>query len=198
MQCGRWSRGYPGSRSRRRPGSHRRTRCGDDRPGIACARAGDAARLVRKFVAAHAELTAWIKANQAEAQGTREELNARRARRCPRLVERAWKRIVLTTEPRTMGFSCFSSGGSIGRLPRDAPICRALPRRRERYAHAVRIRDRASGHDRGRGRNQMVSHAACHRTGARQPVADLGGRRVHLPRGPSGCGNRRCSTSSPA
>jgi NitT/TauT family transport system substrate-binding protein len=56
--------------------------------------------LVHKFVAAHAALTAWIKANPAEAQKlAREELEAEtRTKLSPNLVERAWNRIVPTTE----------------------------------------------------------------------------------------------------
>jgi NitT/TauT family transport system substrate-binding protein len=56
--------------------------------------------LVGKFVAAHAALTAWIKANPAEAQKlAREELEAEtRTKLSPDLVTRAWNRIVLTTD----------------------------------------------------------------------------------------------------
>jgi NitT/TauT family transport system substrate-binding protein len=56
--------------------------------------------LVRRFVAAHAELTAWIKDHQAEAQKlAREELDVEtRTTISPDLVGRAWNRIVLTTE----------------------------------------------------------------------------------------------------
>ena len=78
--------------------------------------------LVRKFVAAHAELTAWIKANEAEAQRlAREELNAEtRTTMSPDLVERAWKRIVLTTEASNDGLQLFfKRAQSVGFL-RDA------------------------------------------------------------------------------
>jgi NitT/TauT family transport system substrate-binding protein len=78
--------------------------------------------LVRKFVAAHAELTAWIKANQAEAQKlAREELDAEtRTTMSADLVERAWKRIVLTTEASNDGLGLFfKRAQSVGFL-RDA------------------------------------------------------------------------------
>lgn len=56
--------------------------------------------LVRKFVAAHLELTDWIKNNPEEAQRiAREELLAETRTQMPaELVARAWKRIVLTNE----------------------------------------------------------------------------------------------------
>jgi NitT/TauT family transport system substrate-binding protein len=55
-------------------------------------------KLVRKFVAAHLELTEWIKNNPDEAQRiAREELLAETRTQMPEeLVARAWKRIVLT------------------------------------------------------------------------------------------------------
>jgi NitT/TauT family transport system substrate-binding protein len=56
--------------------------------------------LVRKVVAAHRELTEWIKANPEEAQKlARDELEAEtRAKFAPELVASAWKRIVLTSD----------------------------------------------------------------------------------------------------
>jgi NitT/TauT family transport system substrate-binding protein len=56
--------------------------------------------LVRKVVAAHRELTEWIKANPTEAQKlAREELEAEtRTKFAPELVTSAWKRIVLTSD----------------------------------------------------------------------------------------------------
>lgn len=56
--------------------------------------------LVRKVVAAHRELTDWIKANPEDAQKlAREELEAEtRAKFAPELVVSAWKRIVLTSD----------------------------------------------------------------------------------------------------
>jgi len=55
---------------------------------------------MRKFVAAHEELTEWIKANPTEAQRmVRTELAAETRAGLPDvLVERAWKRIVVTSE----------------------------------------------------------------------------------------------------
>jgi NitT/TauT family transport system substrate-binding protein len=56
--------------------------------------------LVRKFVAAHEELTEWIKANPAEAQRlARDELTAEtRANVSADLIARSMKRIVLTRD----------------------------------------------------------------------------------------------------
>jgi NitT/TauT family transport system substrate-binding protein len=56
--------------------------------------------LVRKVVAAHRELTEWIKANPEEAQKlAKDELEAEtRAKFAPELVTSAWKRIVLTSD----------------------------------------------------------------------------------------------------
>src|SRR6185295_7714132 len=55
---------------------------------------------LRKFVAAHQELTEWIRSNPAEAQRmVREELAAETRTSLPAdLVERAWKRIGVTSE----------------------------------------------------------------------------------------------------
>jgi NitT/TauT family transport system substrate-binding protein len=55
---------------------------------------------VRKFVAAHIELTGWIKNNPLEAQRiAKEELFAEtRAEMPDDLITRAWGRIVLTSE----------------------------------------------------------------------------------------------------
>ena len=56
--------------------------------------------LVRKLVAAHRELTEWVKSNPIEAQRmARAELEAEtRAKFAPELVSSAWKRIVLTSD----------------------------------------------------------------------------------------------------
>lgn len=56
--------------------------------------------LIADFVKAHGELTEWIKANPVEAQKlAREEIDAAtRSKMAPELVERAWKRIVLTSD----------------------------------------------------------------------------------------------------
>jgi NitT/TauT family transport system substrate-binding protein len=79
--------------------------------------------LVRKLVAAHRELTEWIKANPAEAQRmAREELDVEmRAKFAPELVESAWKRIVLTSDVSLDALKTFiSSAQSVGFL-RNAP-----------------------------------------------------------------------------
>lgn len=56
--------------------------------------------LVAKFVAAHRELTDWIKVNPQEAQWlAREELLAEtRSDIEPQLIARSWQRIMLTTD----------------------------------------------------------------------------------------------------
>ena len=58
----------------------------------------DGRDLARRFVAAHEELTAWIKANPEDAQRlVRRELSAQtRTEVKPELITRAWARIVLT------------------------------------------------------------------------------------------------------
>jgi sulfonate transport system substrate-binding protein len=79
--------------------------------------------LVRKLVAAHRELTDWIKANPAEAQRiAREELEAEtRAKFAPELVTSSWKRIVLTSAVSLDALKeLISSAQSVGFL-RDAP-----------------------------------------------------------------------------
>jgi len=79
--------------------------------------------LVRKVVAAHRELTEWIKANPAEAQRiAREELDSEmRAKFAPDLVESAWKRIVLTSDLSLDALKSFvTSAQSVGFL-RGAP-----------------------------------------------------------------------------
>ena len=79
--------------------------------------------LVRKVVAAHRELTEWIKANPAEAQRlAREELEAEtHAKFAPELVVSAWKRIVLTSEASLDALKALiASAQSVGFL-RNAP-----------------------------------------------------------------------------
>jgi NitT/TauT family transport system substrate-binding protein len=79
--------------------------------------------LVRKVVAAHRELTEWIKANPAEAQRlAREELDAElHAKIAPELVKSAWPRIVLTSDVSLDALKTFiSSAQSVGFL-RNAP-----------------------------------------------------------------------------
>jgi NitT/TauT family transport system substrate-binding protein len=79
--------------------------------------------LVRKWVAAHRELTEWIKANPAEAQRlAREELDAEtRTKFAPELVVSSWKRIVLTSDVSLDALKTFvTSAQAVGFL-RNAP-----------------------------------------------------------------------------
>lgn len=79
--------------------------------------------LARKFVAAHKELTEWIKNNPAEAQKlVRDELSAEmRAEISPVLVAQAWKRTTLTSEiSRDVLEKFLANAKSVGFL-RDAP-----------------------------------------------------------------------------
>jgi NitT/TauT family transport system substrate-binding protein len=79
--------------------------------------------LVRKFAAAHRELTEWIVANPAEAQKlVAVEIGAEmRAQISAELVERAWKRIHLTTEVSRTSLDAFvASAQAVGFL-RGAP-----------------------------------------------------------------------------
>ncbi len=79
--------------------------------------------LVRKVVAAHRELTEWIKANPAEAQRlAREELEAEtHAKFAPELVVSAWNRIVLTSDASLDALkTLIASAQSVGFL-RNAP-----------------------------------------------------------------------------
>jgi NitT/TauT family transport system substrate-binding protein len=81
------------------------------------------ADLVRKVVAAHRELTEWIKANPAEAQRmAREELDAEtHTKFAPELVISSWNRIVLTSEVSLDALKALiASAQSVGFL-RDAP-----------------------------------------------------------------------------
>ena len=84
---------------------------------------GTQRELVQKFVAAHLELTDWIKNNPEEAQRiAREELLAETRTEMPEdLVARAWKRIVLTGEVSPDKLAALVAGAqSVGFL-RDAP-----------------------------------------------------------------------------
>jgi NitT/TauT family transport system substrate-binding protein len=79
--------------------------------------------LVKNFVAAHRELTEWIKTHPDDAQRmAREELDAElRAKFSPELVASAWKRVVLTSDVSLDALKTFvSSARSVGFL-RDAP-----------------------------------------------------------------------------
>ena len=83
--------------------------------------------LVRKFVAAHVELTEWIKANPAEAQKlARDELGAEtRTTISPDLVEHAWGRIVLTTEVSPEALALFlKRAQAVGFLRDTADLAR--------------------------------------------------------------------------
>jgi NitT/TauT family transport system substrate-binding protein len=79
--------------------------------------------LLKKLVAAHQELTEWIKTNPDDAQRmAREELDAElRTRFAPELVASAWKRVVLTSDVSLDALRTFvASARSVGFL-RDAP-----------------------------------------------------------------------------
>jgi NitT/TauT family transport system substrate-binding protein len=79
--------------------------------------------LVKKLVAAHRELTEWIKTHPDDAQRmAREELDAElRAKFSQELVASAWKRVVLTSDVSLDALKTFvSSARSVGFL-RDAP-----------------------------------------------------------------------------
>jgi sulfonate transport system substrate-binding protein len=78
---------------------------------------------VKKLVAAHRELTEWIKIHPEQAQRmAREELDAElHAKLSPELVASAWKRVVLTSEVSVDALKTYvSSARSVGFL-RDAP-----------------------------------------------------------------------------
>jgi NitT/TauT family transport system substrate-binding protein len=79
--------------------------------------------VARKFVAAHDELTRWIKDNPAEAQRmAREELNAEmRGAIGSDLVERAWKRIILTSEVSREALAKFVASAKSAGFLRGAP-----------------------------------------------------------------------------
>lgn len=79
--------------------------------------------LVRKVVAAHRELTEWIKANPAEAQKlARDELEAEtRAKFAPELVISAWKRIVLTSDASLDALKAMISDAQAVGFLRNAP-----------------------------------------------------------------------------
>jgi sulfonate transport system substrate-binding protein len=79
--------------------------------------------LARKFVAAHRELTDWIRSNPEEAQRiVREELGAEmRTTVAPELVARAWKRIDITSDVSQAALDKFMANAqSVGFL-RGAP-----------------------------------------------------------------------------
>jgi NitT/TauT family transport system substrate-binding protein len=78
---------------------------------------------LRKFVAAHRELTEWIKANSGEAQRMiREELAAEtRTRASTELLEHAWKRIVVTDEVSRQTLDKFVANAQSAAFLRGAP-----------------------------------------------------------------------------
>jgi NitT/TauT family transport system substrate-binding protein len=79
--------------------------------------------FVRKFVEAHRELTEWIRSNPADAQRmVREELSAEmRAPISPILVERAWKRIIITSEVSRASLDKFMASAQSAGFLRGAP-----------------------------------------------------------------------------
>jgi NitT/TauT family transport system substrate-binding protein len=79
--------------------------------------------LVRRFVAAHQELTEWIKAHPEEAQRmVREELLAEtRVDVSPDLISQAWKRITLTSEASREGLDKFMKSAQAVGFLRSAP-----------------------------------------------------------------------------
>jgi len=79
--------------------------------------------LVRQFVAAHRELTDWIKSNPAEAQRLAEaELDAElHAKLAPQLVKAAWPRIVLTSDVSLDALKRFIASAQAAGFLRNAP-----------------------------------------------------------------------------
>ena len=79
--------------------------------------------LVQKFVAAHLELTDWIKNNPEEAQRiAKEEILAETRTAMPEeLMARAWKRIVLTGEVSPEALKALVAGAQSAGFLRDAP-----------------------------------------------------------------------------
>jgi NitT/TauT family transport system substrate-binding protein len=79
--------------------------------------------LVVKFVAAHRELTDWIKNNPQEAQRlAREELLAEtRTDVGPQLIARAWQRIILTTDISADALNAFVASAQTAGFLRNAP-----------------------------------------------------------------------------
>ena len=79
--------------------------------------------LVAKFVAAHRELTGWIKSNPQEAQRlAREELLAEtRTDVGPQLIARSWQRIILTTDISADALNAFVASAQAAGFLRNAP-----------------------------------------------------------------------------
>jgi NitT/TauT family transport system substrate-binding protein len=85
--------------------------------------------LVAKFAAAHKELTDWIKANPQEAQRlARDELLAlTRSPVSAELIERSWKRMVLTTDATSASFETFlKAAQSVGFLRGAADLAKLV------------------------------------------------------------------------
>jgi NitT/TauT family transport system substrate-binding protein len=85
--------------------------------------------LVAKIAAAHRELTDWVKTNPDEAQRlARDELLAiTRAQMPAELVQKAWKRMVLTNDTSTAAFERFlKSAQSVGFLRGEADLARLV------------------------------------------------------------------------
>jgi NitT/TauT family transport system substrate-binding protein len=107
----------------------------DDRDAITTvlvARSGfvkEQRELVRKFAAAHRELTDWIKAHPAEAQQMAlEELDAEMHAKMPQeLVKSSWKRIVLTSDVSLDALKRFiTSAQSVGFLRNSPDLSRLV------------------------------------------------------------------------
>jgi NitT/TauT family transport system substrate-binding protein len=79
--------------------------------------------LVRQFAAAHRELTDWIKANPAEAQSmVRAELTELMGKDFPsELVEKSWKRIILTNEIQRAELEKFVASAQAAGFLKKAP-----------------------------------------------------------------------------
>ncbi len=79
--------------------------------------------LVRRFVAVHRELTAWIKENPDEAQRMiRDELRAQtRAEVSAELIARAWQRMTLTDETSLPAFQHMLGSAQQAGFLRGAP-----------------------------------------------------------------------------
>jgi NitT/TauT family transport system substrate-binding protein len=79
--------------------------------------------LVRRFVAAHRELSDWIVKNPQEAQRLlRDEMRAAfRAELSPELVARAWPRMTVTSDTSLLAFEEFVKSAKKAGFLRDAP-----------------------------------------------------------------------------
>jgi len=85
--------------------------------------------LVRKFVAAHRELTDWIKGHSAQTQQMAlEELEAEmHAKMPPELVKSSWERIVLTSDTSLDALKRFiTSAQSVGFLRNSPDLSRLV------------------------------------------------------------------------